>query len=199
MPLSRRWVCANRRCDAHTETHATEEDGENAAAAVRRSMPPYWQNPAETAEIISPMPGERDVGCRTGGLAYLLLRNGYGFLVGSQEGSHQPNGPSQFPLAARRVTKYLHPSRGRESVVRRVPRPCNGRSPWQFVVLPHGMPNATESRHSGVLPPAHGPTTRFPAKVVFRTELPKSTRRPRSCGVMPDPGRRRMPRRKRRS
>jgi long-chain acyl-CoA synthetase len=131
-------------------------------------MTGFWQNPAETAEVLyTDRAGVTWL--RTGDLAY-LDEDGYVFLVDRKKDLIKPNGLQVWP---REIEEALstHPA-VLEVGVRGFPEAAHGEIAVAFVVRRPGT-NVTEAelREYARQHLAH---YKVPAKIVFRSDLPKS-------------------------
>ncbi len=131
-------------------------------------MKEYWRNPKETAEIIF-TDAEGVVWLRTGDLAY-MDEDGYVFLVDRKKDVIKANGMQVWP---RELEEEIAAYPGVLEVgVRGFPDPAHGEIAVAFVVM---KPGATATEHDiREYCKHHLAFYKVPAKVVFRTELPKS-------------------------
>jgi long-chain acyl-CoA synthetase len=131
-------------------------------------MKGYWRNPKETAEIIF-TDAEGVVWLRTGDLAY-MDEDGYVFLVDRKKDVIKANGMQVWP---RELEEEIAAYPGVLEVgVRGFPDPAHGEIAVAFVVM---KPGATATEHDiREYCKHHLAFYKVPAKVVFRTELPKS-------------------------
>jgi long-chain acyl-CoA synthetase len=131
-------------------------------------MKGYWRNPKETAEIMF-TDAEGVVWLRTGDLAY-MDEDGYVFLVDRKKDVIKANGMQVWP---RELEEEIAAYPGVLEVgVRGFPDPAHGEIAVAFVVM---KPGATATEHDiREYCKHHLAFYKVPAKVVFRTELPKS-------------------------
>ena len=132
-------------------------------------MTEYWNNPIETREVIRILPdGGRWL--YTGDLAY-IDEDGYVFLVDRKKDLVKTSG---FQVWPREIEEVLsgHPA-VREVGVAGVPDPVKGEVAKAWVVLREGQ-RATEDELRSYCRERLAPY-KVPARVVFRSELPKTT------------------------
>jgi long-chain acyl-CoA synthetase len=131
-------------------------------------MQGYWRNPNETAEIIF-TDADGIVWLRTGDLAY-MDEDGYVFLVDRKKDLIKANGMQVWP---RELEEAIATYPGVLEVgVRGFKDPAHGEIAVAFVVM---KPGATATEHDiREFCKKHLAFYKVPAKVVFRTELPKS-------------------------
>jgi long-chain acyl-CoA synthetase len=131
-------------------------------------MKGYWRNPKETADIIF-ADAAGVVWLRTGDLAY-MDEDGYVFLVDRKKDVIKANGMQVWP---RELEEEIAAYPGVLEVgVRGFPDPAHGEIAVAFVVM---KPGATATEHDiREYCKHHLAFYKVPAKVVFRTELPKS-------------------------
>jgi long-chain acyl-CoA synthetase len=131
-------------------------------------MKGYWRNPEATAEMVL-TDGAGIKWLRTGDLAY-SDEDGYLFIVDRKKDLIKPNGMQVWPRELEEAIA-THPA-VLEVGVRGFPDPAHGEIAVAFVVLRPGM-KATEA-DIREFTKKHLAFYKVPAKVVFRTELPKS-------------------------
>ena len=131
-------------------------------------MKGYWRNPAETAEMIF-TDADGVVWLRTGDLAY-MDEDGYVFLVDRKKDLIKPNGMQVWP---RELEEAIAAYPGVLEVgVRGFPDAAHGEIAVAFVVM---KPGASATEHDiREYCKKHLAFYKVPAKVVFRTQLPKS-------------------------
>ncbi len=131
-------------------------------------MKGYWRNPKESAEMIF-KDADGVVWLRTGDLAY-MDEDGYVFLVDRKKDLIKANGMQVWP---RELEEEIAAYPGVLEVgVRGFPDAAHGEIAVAFVVM---KPGATATEHDiREYCKKHLAFYKVPAKVVFRTELPKS-------------------------
>jgi long-chain acyl-CoA synthetase len=146
---------------------AAGEVGELILRAPQR-MAEYWQNEAETSEVLRTH-GDGDVWVHTGDLAY-MDQEGYIFLVDRKKDMLKTSG---FQVWPREIEEILstHPAVMEVSVAG-IPDPVKGEVPKAWVVLKANQ-SATEAELRAYCREKLAPY-KVPAKVEFRTELPKT-------------------------
>jgi len=153
--------------DDPNKTVGTKKEGEMLLRGPQ-IMKGYWRNPKETAEIIF-TDTDGVVWLRTGDLAY-LDEQGYVFLVDRKKDLIKPNGMQVWP---RELEEEIAAYPGVMEVgVRGFPDAAHGEIAVAFVVM---KPGVTATEHDiREYCKKHLAFYKVPAKVVFRTELPKS-------------------------
>jgi long-chain acyl-CoA synthetase len=131
-------------------------------------MAEYWENPAETAETLR-RHGGGEPWIHTGDLAY-MDEDGYIFLVDRKKDMMKTSGFQVWPREIEEVLS-THPA-VMEVTVAGIPDPSKGEVPKAWVVLNSGH-TATETELRSYCRDKLAPY-KVPAKVEFRTELPKT-------------------------
>ena len=146
---------------------AAGEVGELILRAPQR-MAEYWQNEAETREVLRTH-GDGDVWVHTGDLAY-MDQEGYIFLVDRKKDMLKTSG---FQVWPREIEEILSTRPAvMEVSVAGIPDPVKGEVPKAWVVLKANQ-SATEAELRAYCREKLAPY-KVPAKVEFRTELPKT-------------------------
>ncbi|MBI4264272.1 MAG: long-chain fatty acid--CoA ligase [Acidobacteria bacterium] len=131
-------------------------------------MAEYWRNPGETADTLR-RHGEGGPWVHTGDLAY-TDEEGYVFIVDRKKDMLKTSGYQVWPREIEEVLA-THPAI-REAAVAGVPDAVKGEVPRAWVVLQPGA-SATEDEIRGYCRERLAPY-KVPAKVDFRTDLPKT-------------------------
>lgn len=153
--------------DDPTKPVALKNEGEMLLRGPQ-IMKGYWRNPKESAEMIY-TDADGIVWLRTGDLAY-MDEDGYVFLVDRKKDLIKANGMQVWP---RELEEAIATYPGVLEVgVRGFQDPAHGEIAVAFVVM---KPGATATEHDiREFCKKHLAFYKVPAKVVFRTELPKS-------------------------
>jgi long-chain acyl-CoA synthetase len=145
----------------------TGEVGELVLRAPH-SMSEYWNNPLETAETLR-AGADGSVWVHTGDLAY-LDEDGYVFLVDRKKDMLKTSGFQVWPREIEEVIS-AHPS-VLEVGVAGIPDATKGEVAKAWVVLKHDARATEEEIRTHCR--AHLAPYKIPARVEFRTELPKT-------------------------
>jgi long-chain acyl-CoA synthetase len=159
-----------RIVDADTGEHPMPagEVGEMIIRAPQRMLE-YWNNPLETSEVLRTHADGEAPWVHSGDLAYMDA-DGYIFIVDRKKDLVKTSGYQVWPREIEEVLS-AHPA-VMEVGVAGIPDPVKGEVAKAWVVLKHGQ-QTTEQELRGYCRDRLAPY-KVPARVEFRTELPKT-------------------------